>query len=96
MTTAPHYCAEMAAALNDPDLPVVYSAKFREYGVRILDGGSAVQMIRYCPWCGTRLPISLRDQWFDRLEEMGVDPLDESAIPDSFNDERWYSSDPDR
>ena len=26
------------------------------YGIYVHDGGSSVIRIRYCPWCGTKLP----------------------------------------
>jgi hypothetical protein len=30
---------------NDPDVPVIYTPKFNEFGVRVLD---------FCPWCGQK------------------------------------------
>ena len=76
-----------------PDCVVIYSPKFREYLLPIRDGlpGPAIVFlqIRYCPWCGTKLPESLRYQWFDALENMGLEPEDE-AVPPEFEDERWW------
>jgi hypothetical protein len=28
----------------------------------IHDGGSSVLLITFCPWCGSRLPVSIRDE----------------------------------
>jgi hypothetical protein len=33
-----------------------------------------IQTIEYCPWCGARLPSSLRDEYFERLEQLGLEP----------------------
>jgi hypothetical protein len=54
---------------------VAYSLVFDEYGIVVHDGGKSYVRIDFCPWCGTRLPESKRDQWFEALEAMGIDPL---------------------
>ena len=81
----PHCCARMAIALApqvesdderfaDPDVLVWYSEQLDEYGIIVHDGGSSTVEICFCPWCGTKLPPSARDRWFDELEAKGVDP----------------------
>jgi len=85
----PHDCAEMRNFLEDPDIPLVYWDKYREYGLKILDGGSAIQRIYYCPWCGQELPESLRKEWFDEMERLGLKPGDEN-IPPSFQSGAWW------
>lgn len=39
--------------------------------------GSSGLLMDYCPFCGQRLPESLRDAWFDRLDELGLEPEDD-------------------
>lgn len=100
-----HCCDDMKAALQNvcdeheenafacPDMVVSYSPAFREYGLIIHDGGPSSITIAYCPWCGADLGGSLREEWFDRLEEMGIDdPLgdDEHRIPEPFKSARWW------
>jgi hypothetical protein len=80
----------MDEALKDASTPVIFTPKLREFGIRILDGGSASLGISFCPWCGQKLPGSLRDDWFDKLEQLGVDPYGDE-IPPEFTDERWYT-----
>jgi hypothetical protein len=80
----------MQDAINDPDIPIVYSPKFRELGIRVLDGGDSTIAIQYCPWCGNRLPDSLRNEWFDELERLHIDPYGD-AIPEQFLNDRWYN-----
>lgn len=83
-------CRRMRSALRDEDTPLVYSAKFREYGIRILDGGSSYVEIHYCPWCGRKLPGSLRREWMKQVRKLGFEPGDK-GIPERFHSARWYA-----
>jgi hypothetical protein len=49
--------------------------------------------IDYCPWCGSKLPDSQRDRWFDEVERLGVDPWTED-VPAEFEDGRWLDDHP--
>jgi len=73
-----------------PDVLVSYLPKFDEYGLIVHDGGSASISINYCPWCGSRLPESKRDLWFDELEKLGFDDPSEREIPIEFTSDAWY------
>ena len=64
------------------------SPSSREYKLIIHDGGSSGMLIQFCPWCGTRLPASRREEWFDRIEAMGVDPWKDD-VPQEFLDDTW-------
>lgn len=83
----------MSRSLAEPHAAIVYLSKFREYGISILDGGSAFQEIRYCPWCGGKLPLSLRDEWFDELERLEMEPGDENIPHEYLSDEWWLQRD---
>ncbi|MGW0875015.1 DUF6980 family protein [Streptomyces sp. NPDC002740] len=94
-----HCCAEMtrqadwrcrahADVFDCPDALVRFEPRFREYGLIVHDGGSASLEIGFCPWCGARLPESLRDRWSQALEARGIDPW-EDAVPPEFEDDRW-------
>lgn len=84
-----HCCDAMVGHLANQDLPLAYSPRFREYGLRILDGGSAIQLIGFCPWCGRRLPDPLREEWFERLEQLSLEPGD-SRIPEEMKTDAWW------
>ena len=59
------------------------------------DYGSA-QQLWYCPWCGTKLPKELGDEWMDTLyNEYGLkSPCegDEDAdkVPEEFKSDKWW------
>jgi len=84
-------CDQMRAAVESDEIPVEYSAKFREIGLRILDGGTSTVVFEACPWCGQKLPTSLRDDRFSELGKRGIDPVTD-VVPPEFTDERWYAS----
>ena len=82
-----HCCDEMCGAIAADDLSFRYIPKFREYGIGYANGGS-YQVIKYCPWCGAKLPSSLRDSWFERLDDLNLEPEDD--IPDDLNSDLWW------
>lgn len=61
-------CGKMTTAVKSDEIPIVYWPQFREFGIRVLDGGSSLIVLNTCPWCGQRLPESLRDKWFEKAE----------------------------
>jgi hypothetical protein len=88
-------CSQMAYAVDSDEVPIQYTVYIREFVIRILDGGGSGLEIRYCPWCGDKLPEGLRDLWFDTLMQRGIDPgVDD--IPPEFTDQRWYSTSADQ
>ena len=96
-----HCCQEMESSIalscdqhtdvyQCPDVLVNYIPKFDEYGLIIHDGGSSSREIKFCPWCGSKLPASKRDAWFNKLEKMGFDNPAEQNIPMEFNSDAWH------
>jgi len=47
-----------------------------------------------CPWCGSKLPASKRECWFNALEHLGIDPLTDN-VPSRFQPDAWYRSNDD-
>lgn len=85
-----HCCKEMERLLAVGEVAMVYVPKFREYGIRVLDGGSSFQVIKYCPWCGSELPGSLRNKWIEELERMNLEP-DSPDLPKEYLSEEWWT-----
>ena len=81
-------CSQHEDVFDCPDALVYQSVRFDEYGLIIHDGGSSYVLIEYCPWCGTKLPESKRDLWFNKLEAMGINPS-EDVLPEEYNTGVW-------
>jgi hypothetical protein len=90
MSASEHCCDAMTHAVSASDVPVIYRASFREWGVSLVDGGTSALAITFCPWCGERLPASLRAAWFDRVESLGLEPGD-PEIPIELASDRWWN-----
>ncbi len=93
---APHMCEEMAECFEDVRNMIAYLPWAREYGIRVIDPGrplddqpQRVRPIHYCPWCGDRLPPSLRGEWERRLAAQGLDP-ETPDPPDELGTEAWW------
>jgi hypothetical protein len=91
-----HCCSTMNHYLSLKNNRFYYSPLMREYAI---DNKNAItiRLLNYCPWCGAKLPASLRDEYFSVLEkEYGLDlclsdvwersPL----IPPEFLSDEWW------
>ncbi|GAA0348706.1 hypothetical protein GCM10009092_11350 [Bowmanella denitrificans] len=85
-------CKQHRDVFECPDVLISYISKFDEFGLIIHDGGSSSVVIRFCPWCGSKLPLSKREIWFEKLEELGFDDPTEQKIPEAFESDAWYSN----
>ncbi len=83
-----HCCAMMSSNLAGSETAIRYVPKFREYGIPVLDGGSSFIFIRYCPWCGTFLPGSLRDRRSKEIAARGYEVGDEDIPTARFGDRK--------
>jgi hypothetical protein len=77
----------MATAIEDSRVPLVYLPRFREFGLAV--DADVIQTIEHCPWCGVRLPDSLRDRYFERLEQLGLGP-ESSELPLDLRSDAWW------
>lgn len=64
----------MNVHLNDGEgAAILYDDKFEEYGIPVVDGPTNTDhtsyiTLNFCPWCGTKLPESKRDAYFNERE----------------------------
>lgn len=88
-----HCCQQMSAFLEEKKVHISYSQRFRQYGI-VLSGGNVIQEIYYCPWCGTKLPGSLKDEYFQTLDRLGAinKTIFSNDIPDDFRSDKWWKS----
>jgi len=90
-----NYCCDlMDTFTRDPRVGVSYYPKTRAYYIDLLDG-PAKQGIFYCPFCGSKLPSSLRDKYFKLLGKKFKikDPFDEEQtqnISEEFKSDEWW------
>lgn len=77
---------------------IIYDEPWRDFAIKCIynevgDGNMVIEII-YCPWCGTHLPISLADTWYNVLEqEYNIkDPThhDRDKVPPEFKTDEWW------
>lgn len=68
---------------------VLYVPPFQEYGLPINDGGSSFILIKYCLWCGTKLPKSKRNSWVSKMSKLGYTSPFSEDVPDIYLTEDW-------
>jgi len=95
-------CKEMYEILlgeNDGrcELHFGYIPQFREYFIDVrAEYGGAIQLIKHCPWCGSRLPKRLREEFFNTLEkEYNIETdigecKEREDIPQEFKSDEWW------
>jgi hypothetical protein len=79
-------CAQHSDPFECPDHLIVYNEIFDEIGIAVHDGGPSYVLIQHCPWCGTRLPDSQRDRWFDETEAKG---FTDETMPPEYRSGEW-------
>ena|SRR3984885_15857699 len=89
----PHCCLTMDSELLNAETVLKYNPQYREYGIKIPESTGCVLM-DYCMACGKKLPLSLRDEWYDILEQKyGLESIgeeDRNKIPKEFFTDEWW------
>jgi len=85
----------MEQFVNNKRVPVGYLPIYREYYVRDCQSKVVIYTIEYCPWCGKKLPLSLRDEYFAILEsEYEIDndirAREAGILPAEFETDEWW------
>lgn len=74
------------------DVIIDYYPRDREYIT--VHGERTGYLIKYCPFCGTKLPTSLADEWWNVLEKEYAleDPVhdDRKKVPAEFWTDEWW------
>lgn len=83
-------CEQHARKDDCPEKVVIYESRFDEYSIGPRGGGGDFVLISHCPFCGTALPQSKRDRYFDELEELGLD-VDDETLPEKYRDSSWWN-----
>ena len=90
-------CKLIEQCLNDIQVPLKYKPIFREYYMPLINNKGVMYTIYSCPWCGTKLPKDLRDEWFDILEnEYKLEPTSDldnvKGLPEEFRSDQWWKN----
>jgi len=83
--------AHTVKILHQGPNPVLnWDASFDEYRIPISYGGYWSTLIKYCPFCGSKLPDSKQELWYQTLYGMGYTDPGEQEIPKAFNTDQWW------
>ena len=90
-------CRELDFFLKEKKVSIGYNARFRSYYIP-LAGLGGVQRITFCPWCGTKLPPALDDEYDEAIssilnipiEEITLDPYHDPNLPAEFKSDEWW------
>ena len=90
-----HCCHNMECYACENNSLLKYSAYSREYNFILYDDPyGTLQNMDYCPWCGTKLPKTLGQEWCDAiLEELGIEDVDAeewARLPEKYKTEQWW------
>ncbi len=93
----------MASVLGE-DHSIFYQSRTRTYnastGRSFINEGTGkkalevADTIKFCPWCGKKLPKDLWNEWYDEIEELGfelpLEPEELKKIPKEYMTEEWW------
>ena len=89
-------CETLVLNLKEKRTCIGYNEVFREIYLNRSDTRSVITVIFFCPWCGSKLPNSLRDKFFDILEkEYNIETdigeyKERKDIPMEFKSDEWW------
>ena len=53
------------------------------------------QLISHCPFCGTKLPKELGDEWYEEAKQYETEEgIEEENLPERLRTGGWWRSDP--
>lgn len=75
------------------DAEIVYEKIFDEYSINAKGGNGDLTVIKFCPFCGTKLPHPKRDLYYEELESKGIDWIESpESIPKDYQSDAWYKT----
>jgi hypothetical protein len=100
-----HCCAHMDryTVNGEEDIIIEYDQTTRSYNFLLQERGKYIgvnQSLWYCPWCGSKLPEELNEEWGNALKEQynlttrdfwdTKGKWDETKIPEEFRTDEWW------
>jgi hypothetical protein len=87
-------CPEHPDAFECPETVVLYQPEFDEYALPVRTEPPSLVPISHCPWCGTALPASRREEWVERLATLGITDPANQEVPEAYRSDRWWREAP--
>ena len=84
------HCDQHDDPFECPDCLIAYNEITDEYGLAIHDGAASVLIIRHCPFCGSAMPDSKSDRWFDEIESLGMTGPTDERLPAKYKSDAWW------
>lgn len=81
--------SELFRHLEKGNVPLIYLPKHRTFGIKVKDS-EAFHVIDFCPWTGMKLPKRLDEEYFEILDQLGIEPYEHDKIPDDMKSEEWW------
>lgn len=93
-----HCCLDMAWFVSEPvewesqgpNPVILWIREWNEYRIDISHRGNSSTPIAFCPWYGTKLPDSRRDEWHRTLVAMGYEDPCNDDLPEAFTSDKWW------
>lgn len=91
-----HCCPTMNIYASKKNDILKYEANIRSYDFLTPNGESGdLKSFQYCPWCSTKLPEDLDEEWGEALEkDHGIsEPFietDYEDLPEEFKTDAWW------
>ena len=85
-------CDEIIFHIQKLEQIIIYLSENRSFLIKV--NQHIGQEIQYCPWCGTKLPKELSNEWWDILEKEYniIYPLESERdkVPAEFWTDEWW------
>ncbi len=98
-----HCCLKMEGVLEENNSPLWYKSYVREYYLpypplrKQLPANAVftVETLYYCPWCGSKLPPGLTDEWHEIVKSKfnitnTLDKKQLEKIPQEYMTAEWW------
>lgn len=86
----PAFCKQDSCTLVQSNSGVSYDERFDTYEIQVGGdrSGRILQTLFFCLSCGAPMPKSRREEWFDEIEKLGIDPFGD-AVPEEHQSDAW-------